>query len=97
MKRKIGREKPFVGIQMVKMKDNFQDIEIFFNMFKEYVKLALGNANNSDIESLWNGEKLNAYRQMHLGGAWREIEACRTCGMPYVQSYNRTWRREDAL
>lgn len=140
MKKERGSMKPFVGIQMVKMKNNMEEIETFYNMFKEHVdivkigdynnqqglnpddlwavkkdeistfacsqlwqrlhirvdgtvipccgdvtnKLALGNVNNSDVESLWTGVKLNKYRQVHLDGKWINIEACRNCGLPYV-------------
>lgn len=140
MKKEMRQKKPFVGIQMVKMKDNMEDIEVFFNMFKDHVdiikigtyfnqqelsqedfwtskkdevsafvcpqlwqrtnirvdgtvipccgdiinKLALGNANDTDIESLWTGEQLNEYRRMHLEGEWRDIEACLKCGFQYL-------------
>ncbi len=140
LKKQSGQVKPFVGIQMVKMKDNAGEVDVFLKMFRDIVdivkvgdyynqqelnpedfrtgkkervntfacsqlwqrmhvrvdgtvipccgdvtnNLALGNANTSDLESLWRGSQLNNYRRLHLEGKWDKIEACRKCGMAYL-------------
>lgn len=47
-------------------------------------KLALGNAADGDLEDLWLGKQIFEYRMLHLEGRWRDIEACRKCGLPYI-------------
>jgi len=142
LKKEQGLLKPFVQIQMVKMKENAHEIDSFFKMFKDSVDiirigeyynrqelvrqdlraskkkvtptsftcsqlwqrlhirvdgtvipccgdvtnlLVLGNANDSDLESLWKGEKIMRYRKLHLTGKWGEIEACSKCGIQNTQ------------
>jgi len=44
---------------------------------KEFI---LGNLNSGDtIESCWNGEKMNALRELHRKGEWYKNPMCRVC------------------
>jgi MoaA/NifB/PqqE/SkfB family radical SAM enzyme len=44
----------------------------------------LGNANDESLVDIWNGDKLRAFRLMHLEGRRSENRACGTCD--YVQA-----------
>lgn len=39
----------------------------------------LGNLNNQTIEEVWNGEKLNYIRQLHMEGSFNRIPLCSKC------------------
>lgn len=46
-------------------------------------KLKLGDVKQGDkLVDLWHSDKLNEWRQLHMEGRYREIEACRMCGVP---------------
>ena len=41
----------------------------------------LGNAHETSLEELWNGEELNRLRSLHRKGRSHEIKMCRACGL----------------
>lgn len=65
IKKEMGLKTPFVGIQMVKMKDNTHEVEMFFNMFKDHVDIIkIGDYNNQqelNAENLWVEKKHNIH------------------------------------
>lgn len=42
----------------------------------------LGDAHNQTIHEIWNGDKLNEIRQMHLRGEWKKLRPCQRCSLP---------------
>jgi len=43
--------------------------------------LAIGNVKDESLGSIWNGEKMQRLRQMHIDGRQAEIPLCKSCNM----------------
>jgi hypothetical protein len=51
-------------------------------------RLLVGDANKSDIASVWNGEEYRKLRDSHLFGDYRSVPACRACSVPFLSTCN---------
>jgi radical SAM protein with 4Fe4S-binding SPASM domain len=47
--------------------------------------LEYGDFNTSKLTDLWNSEKMEEWRRMHLSGNVNEMQLCKTCNAPYIQ------------
>ena len=46
--------------------------------------MKMGNVNEQSIEEIWNSDKMNTHRKLHLNGQYHKIPTCRKC----VESMN---------
>jgi len=52
--------------------------------FRDFNQLcSVGNIHEQSIEEIWNGEKMNYYRDLHLNGNYKSIPMCKNCPNSY--------------
>lgn len=47
--------------------------------------LQVGHFDDMSLEQAWHSEKMQAWRRMHLEGAVKDMELCRSCNAPLIQ------------
>jgi hypothetical protein len=50
-------------------------------------QIPLGEAaDGRSVKEVWHGQEYRALRKAHLGGAYRDVPACRGCSVPYLST-----------
>ncbi len=84
---KNGNKLPFVGVNLVQMKTNEDEVHDFIEYWREKVDFvviqnflpSLGNFNEHTLHELWLSEPMNNLRKIHKEGNYSENEWCKKC------------------
>ena len=56
------------------------------------LKAQVGDTNTQSIKEIWNGDKLNYYRNKHINLEYDDINICKNCNA-FIYQKNKTWAR----
>lgn len=59
-----------------------------------HVEEEIGNLNNQGIQEIWQGQRLNKIRELHLAGKMDKMPICQRCNFRQIKAYPWWWHNK---